>query len=65
MNYKHIGWIHTKIKVYAIVEIDGVKCVLDSYSSTNGELSYYDIDRHIKYKFINDNFIMEKENGKE
>lgn len=59
MNYKHTGWFHSKIKVYAIVEIDGVECVLDSYSSTNGELLYYDIDRHIKYKFINGNFIKE------
>ena len=60
MNYKHTGWLHSKSKVYTIVEIDGVECVLDSYSSTNGELLYYDIDRHINYKFINDNFIMEK-----
>ena len=60
MNYKHIGWLHSDSKVYAIVEIDGVECVLDSYSSTNGELLYYDIDRHIKYKFINDNFITEE-----
>lgn len=57
MNYKFLGWEHSKNKVYAVVEMDGLRCVLDSYTKSDGKMIYYDINRCIKYEFRYGDFV--------